>query len=86
MAKFRSREVVSAVQFQPGRGISGVLEDRSALAGTVYRLISDNVDHIVMPIPIQPGDWIVADQDGYRSIVKERDFLTLYEPLEHAAC
>jgi len=67
MAKFRSREVVSAVQFQPCRGISGVLE-------------------VVMPIPIQPGDWIVADQDGYRSIVKERDFLTLYEPLEHAAC
>lgn len=84
--KFRSKEIVDAIQFQPDRYYECL-----AFIGREKADKTDPEDSIMVPTEgplrdIQPtkaeaGDWIVRNGDGTFDVMENEDFLDCFEPV-----
>ncbi len=70
--------IVTAEQWQLGKLVGGVNQEVRT-DGTVVKAF---VQGFRGPIYLSPGDWVVTDDKGMRSVVKEKDFAQLYEELK----
>lgn len=82
--KVRKREIFDALQWFPGKDIPGVQgADPGKWCGCVFTGGPTNIPHIHPSIfscvLVNPGDWVVTDQKGYRCLVKPDAFRDIYE-------
>lgn len=92
MATFRHRPfVVSAVQWQPGVAIDGLITDPKDLIGIHWahlghqREVSPQLAILDVGkegLFVGPSDWIVADGNGRRWVMTDIEFQRTYEAVD----
>lgn len=79
--KFRKKPIIiEAEQWQPGKKINGVWEDKEDVLGCKMQIGKiSTLEGIMM---VSPGDWIITGCEGEKYAIKDRIFKKTYEKVE----